>query len=830
MNYYDEFKKSGNQSRHGLLLAVVLVALAFVGPAQAQIDEIIVTANKREQTLQDTPLTVAVVDAETIKRAQIIDIIDLQTAVPALRINQLQSSANTNFLIRGFGNGANNPGIEPSVSVVVDGVVRTRSASSIADLPTLERIEVLSGPQSTLFGKNASAGVISISTRAPEREFGGSAEITFGNYGSTLGKGTLTGPISENWSYRVSGSSNRRDGTATNLLAASDKSLDAELNNRDRFALRGQLLYESGDALRLRLIADHNEIDENCCVAPALVNGDSFAIAQALAAAKGYGSVDPVDPWARAMYVNFNPRNRAIGKGLSAQLDYDFGFATLTSISAYREQSSEANTDGDFSAAELLRENIVAYRFDTRTQELRLTSNGEDGLQWMLGAFYFEEDLASKRTVIFDVDTYAYFNGLISGVTKGSLNLDSIAALLTLQAAGLPTDNPSATLAASGLLPAYAALKDSWYRQGDGVRSYFDMRSEARSVFAQVDYALSDALSATLGVNYTEDEKQVRSDVTITDAFATLPFAGTPFAGLQPFQLFRAFRNYPNADESGIFESDEVTYSARLVYDVSDQLNVYVGTATGFKAASVNLTIDGRGGDIGRIAEPEEAELFEIGLKAQFDRGYVNLALFDQSIKGFQSNLFNGLGFNLVNAGQQTHRGLEFSGMLRLTDHWRFDMSGMWLDAEYDSFARGACDTSRTGAAADDCPPGQPFVDLSGRTPAGIHEISLNANTTFDFELTSGIDGFVRLEYVYEDEIQVVDNVAKEIASRDTQMLNASVGIGGTDDSWSLMLWGRNLTDHESLISAFPTTAAPGSYSGYPNQPRTYGITLRTEF
>ena len=379
--------------------------------------------------------------------------------------------------------------------------------------------------------------------------------------------------------------------------------------------------------MRLRLIADHNEIDENCCVAPALVNGGPFAITQALAAAKGYGSVDPVDPWARAMYVNFNPRNRAIGKGLSAQLDYDFGFATLTSISAYREQSSEANTDGDFSAAESLCENIVAYRFDVRTQELRLTSNGEDGLQWMLGAFYFEEDLASKRTVIFDADTYTYFKGLISGATKGSLNLDSVAALLTLQAAGLLTENPSAT---SGLLPAYAALKDSWYRQGDGVRSYFDMRSEARSVFAQVDYALSDALSATIGVNYTEDEKQVRSDVIITDAFATLPLAG-----LQPFQLFRAFRNYPNADESGIFESDEVTYTARLVYDVSDQLNVYVGTATGFKAASVNLTIDDRGGDIGRIAEPKEVELFEIGLKAQFNRGYVNLALFDQSIKGF---------------------------------------------------------------------------------------------------------------------------------------------------------------------------------------------------
>lgn len=352
------------------------------------------------------------------------------------------------------------------------------------------------------------------------------------------------------------------------------------------------------------------------------------------------------------------------------------------------------------------------------------------------------------------------------------------------------------------------------------------MCSEARSVFAQVDYALSDALSATLGVNYTEDEKQVRSDVTITDAFATLPLAGTPFVGLQAFELFRPFRNYPNADESGVFESDEVTYTARLVFDVSDQLNVYVGTATGFKA----VTVDGRGGDIGRIAEPEEAELFEIGLKAQFDRGYANLALFDQSIKGFQSNVFTGLGFNLVNAGQQTHRGLEFSGMLQVSDHWRFDLSGMWLDAKYDSFTQGACDTSRTGATADDCPPGQLFVDLSGRSPAGVHEISLNANTTLDFELASGVDGFVRLKYVYEDDIQVVDNVAKEVASRGTQMFNASVGIGGVDDSWSLMLWGRNLTDHESLISAFPTTASPGSYSGYPNQPRTYGITLRTEF
>ena len=156
-----------------LCLSVAIAGVMSSGLAYAAIDEIIVTANKREQSLQDIPLTVSVTSGETIQQSSIVDLIDLQSAVPSLRVNQLQSSAQTNFTIRGFGNGANNPGIEPAVSVVIDGVSRSRSASSLSDLPTIERVEVLSGPQSTLFGKNASAGVISVTTMLPEQEFGG---------------------------------------------------------------------------------------------------------------------------------------------------------------------------------------------------------------------------------------------------------------------------------------------------------------------------------------------------------------------------------------------------------------------------------------------------------------------------------------------------------------------------------------------------------------------------------------------------------------------------------------------------------------------------------
>src|SRR3546814_5606343 len=187
-----------------MLCAATTPAYAFAQDAAAPADtgtaiddsdygnDIIVTASKRSQTLQDTPVAVSVTSAAQLEDAQIRDLIDLQTAVPSLRVSQLQSSANTNFIIRGFGNGANNAGIEPSVGVFIDGVYRSRSAAQIGDLPNVERIEVLRGPQSTLFGKNASAGVISIVTQKPQYEFGGSAEVTYGNYDAITVRGNVT--------------------------------------------------------------------------------------------------------------------------------------------------------------------------------------------------------------------------------------------------------------------------------------------------------------------------------------------------------------------------------------------------------------------------------------------------------------------------------------------------------------------------------------------------------------------------------------------------------------------------------------------------------------
>ncbi|MCA3254820.1 MAG: TonB-dependent receptor, partial [Alphaproteobacteria bacterium] len=172
-------------------------AASTVENDEGVVEEIIVTASKRAQTLQDTPISVAVTTVEAIERSQVRDLIDLQTLVPSLRVSQLQSSANTNFVIRGFGNGANNAGIEPSVGVFIDGVYRSRSAAQIGDLSNIERVEVLRGPQSTLFGKNASAGIISIVTQAPQFEFGGNGEISYGNYDALVARAAVTGPLSD---------------------------------------------------------------------------------------------------------------------------------------------------------------------------------------------------------------------------------------------------------------------------------------------------------------------------------------------------------------------------------------------------------------------------------------------------------------------------------------------------------------------------------------------------------------------------------------------------------------------------------------------------------
>jgi len=640
-----------------LISSAAILATSTALPAYAQSaanDEIIVTATKRTSTLQETPVAVTVTSADVIEKARILDIKDLQSVVPTLKVSQLQNAANTSLSIRGFANGANNIGIEPSVGLFIDGVYRSRAASQISDLPVLERVEVLSGPQSTLFGKNASAGVVSIVTEKPQFETQGYLEAGYGNYDQNLVKGYITGALSENIAVSLGAGYQKRDGYGT--IAGTN----TDINNVNRFNLRGQVLFEPTDNMSWRLIGDLSTLDEDCCIVATSVAGDTVGVINLLGGAVS----DPADPFSYVTPLQRNTPNKYDDSGVSLQGDIDLGIATLTSITALRKNSGGfAESDSDFSSIEILGNVFQDTEIDTFTQEFRLTSNPSDlPFDWMIGGFYFDENIVQNSGASYGADTRNYVNILLGAATAGT-SLEGT----TLQAI-------EATVSA---LPA-----GSSYADGVGSVEFFEQDSEAFSIFGTVDYSVTDRLTLSGGLNYTQDKKAVSGRTINDDAFAALNFFGadgaeflTPgvqagvtqsvfvngqdpipgvlpggipsfmtlfnlaptqanfdllssglagaaaqagfaqyqagvnafaaaaapgialetaqsgaLAGIAAIQFFNPFTAFPNAVEDGRTNDDDLTYTLKAAYEVNDNINVYGSYATGFKSSSFNLT------------------------------------------------------------------------------------------------------------------------------------------------------------------------------------------------------------------------------------------------
>ncbi|MFT4634379.1 MAG: iron complex outermembrane receptor protein [Chitinophagales bacterium] len=759
------------------------------------LEEIVVTASKRAATLQETPIAVTVTSGATIDKAAIQDVIGLQSVVPTLRVTQLQSSTNTTFSIRGFGNGANNEGIEPSVGVFIDGVYRSRAGAAISDLPRLERVEVLSGPQSTLFGKNASAGVISVITPKPSGETGGYIAGSLGNIGYTNFKGLFESSISEDLTFDVSANYTQRDGYFENIAGG-----DA-VNERNRWGIRGQMVWTPTDSTEVRIIADYDELDEACCGTVNVVNGPTSGIVNALG-----GRLVPEQPFGFQTSTDIDPFNEVENGGISMQVDVDYDTVSLTSITALRSSDTFEALDIDFTSAALTQTSPNSVAIDTFTQEVRLTSTSDSDVEWMVGAFYFNESLDYTSDVLWGSQARNYFDGLVAGL-------------------GAPG-------ALGGIEGAFGFPAGTFFANGTGAQDTFSQDDEAISFFGQADWHINDRLTATAGLNYTKVDKAVTFNQVNTNIFAAIP-AGF-LGGLAALQAsLPPTVGFPNQFESGKSEDDDTTYTLRFAYDLSDSINLYASTASGFKSSSWNLSRDTapNASDLallsaagltanapnqvagGRFAEPESSLVYEIGLKARFERGSLNLAIFDQTIENFQSSIFNGTGFQLLNAGEQSTQGIEFDLNYYPIDSLKLGLAGIFLDPIYDSFPLGGSG---------------PPIGLTGLVPAGIPDVSLSLSATYDFRIGNS-DAFVRADYQYEDEVQVVDNISIDLISREVSSLNASAGIN-TENGYSFTVWARNLTDDQYLLSGFPTPAQAGSLNSYPNEPRTFGVTVRKDF
>ena len=851
--------KLGNHLLKAAMLSTISIASLSVGSAafaqdttpqasdEVEEDVIIVTATKREQTLQEVPVAVSVTSAAAIERAQVRDLKDLQTLVPTLRVSQLQSSANTNFIIRGFGNGANNPGIEGSVGVFIDGVYRSRSAAAIGDLPNLQRVEVLRGPQSTLFGKNASAGVISIVTAAPSYEFGGSAELSYGNRNAIVAKADITGPISDNIAFSLAGGINKADGYGINLTDGSKTS------ERNRWYGRAQLLIEPSDSFKLRFIGDYDKIDENCCFVGNIFDGPTGNAIRAVG-----GKVNSGGIFSYSEYQNFASENKITNSGVSMQADYQMGSLSLTSITAYRESRAKTNADSDFTSADLIGQNRGDVDISTTTQELRLASDFDGPFNFLLGGYYFDESINNKQALTLGRDFRNYANALTGG---SYISLEPTIRAL----AGLPAATP---------LTQFGG-------QGQGRFEDWDYKNEAYSVFGTADLELTDGLVLTGGFNYTEDKKNLTSNTVITDVFSRIdlvqvganagvpaviptgaagntttlypritacpntngaPTACNPFLGLQALQFLPPFLNIPNAVENGRTSDGKLTYSARIAWEATDSINLYASYGTGFKATSWNMSIDSRpfvsdfvagspaqGAPLPpsairtaglalpnltsgtRYALPEEATVMELGLKAKWDFVAFNLTIFDQSIENFQGNSFIGTGFVLSNAGKQSVKGIEFDSSVNPTDALQLRAAFVYLDAKYDSYV------------------GSQFGDISGQAVAGVPELSTTLGATYTLDLNEGTALILNADYHNESNVVINENPAWRQYKREVNDLSAAATLR-LDSGLQLSLWGRNLTNAKYVSVNFPSVVQAGSISGYPNQPRTYGASVKYKF
>jgi outer membrane receptor protein involved in Fe transport len=789
--------------------------------APSNIDEIVVTAQKRTQSLQNVPIVVTTVGRQLLQDSGVRDIKDLSLLTPGLVVTSTTSEASTTARIRGIGTVGDNPGLESSVGVVVDGVYRPRNGVGFGDLGDVSRIEVLKGPQGTLFGKSTSAGVINVITAEPSFKFGANAEFTASNYGGYGGSAEVTGPlIADKLAGSIYFADRQRDGFFSVNPGAGPRTQTYD-NNRNYYTLRGQLLYLPNEDLRIRFIADYSHRDEHCCIATVVRPGETNAIVNALSG--GVGEGDGSNPYARNAYSNRPDLQNVTDGGLSLQADYKISpwNATLTSITAWRDWKTVSGFDADFSDADLLYlpgNDSNSNEFRQLSQEVRLA--GTFGkIDYLVGAFYAHEDLRSNSSILFGNQFGTYLSLLFSGGTNPLF---------------LPANFGSNFVGGQGSLDRYKQANDSY------------------SVFTNDTIHLTDKLELNLGLRYTDDEKTLNnSDQNIGNGAAcqAVAAAGAFLGGAVasviepavclPFES-PGFNNFVNHQAEG---EQEVTGTAKLAYRFDPRFLVYGSYARGYKAGGFNLdrTQCAIGVDAGctpgsaatiaplrNTSFPGEfVDSYELGEKATLlDRKLsLNATLFYQKFYNFQLNTFNGLVFVVDSVPQITSQGLD-------TDFVYFPIRDLAL--------QGGVTVADTRY---DLNPAQ-LAELQARTAfQGSEGSRLSLAPLYSASLsvtyTERLNNDFKLRYNVGAKYSSAYNTGSDLdpgkRQGDFALFNARVAFAPQNDRWSVELWAENLFDRDYKQVAFDSgyqnvpTNATGVLAAFLGAPRTFGLTVRAK-
>lgn len=749
-------------------------------------DRVIVTARRREESAQDVPVALSVVGADTIEKSGAFTLGQIQQLVPNIQVFSF-NPRNTNVNIRGLGSNVAlaSDGFEQGVGVYIDNVYYGRIGQAQFDLVDLQQVEVLRGPQGTLFGKNTTAGALSISTQKPSFDVGGTGEVTLGEDGYYQVRSSVTGPLIEDFAaFRLSVAQTHKEGTVRNI-ATNEKA-----NSYENFSARGQLLLNLSPSAELRIIADYADQEARGNVnspvgffdhyddGTLIPNNFSDRIGRA-----GY-TLPSLNPFDRLVDADSHYQANMKSYGLSAEATVDLGWAELTSVTAYRGWDWYPANDGDQIGLPVIVKGQMQNNQRQFSQELRLAGDVNASINYVAGAYYFRQHVNGKGITAFG-DGAA--NWYLPAVPANVANL---------------------------------AVND--------LHLYVHSRPETDSygLFGQTNWEVSDRLTLTAGLRFTYEEK---SGTFTQTQWAPVPISQVPVA-LQPtIQAIRdSFGN--EADYETSFTDNDVSGLLTAAYKVSPDALIYATYARGNKSGGLNLTTLPAG--VNPNVDPETVDHYEIGLKSElFDRRLIaNAAVFQTDVTDFQTTITeqtpNAVAFRTYNSNipKVRSRGIEADLVWFVSDTVRATASFAKIDAEYVEYTNAPQAPENLNLG--------PVQDLSGQPLAGVPDLTY----------TLGIDAFVPLRAFKDGDLELYgradySNRSSYFTSATNSryaevpgygILNLRAGLRSSDGKWDASVYALNATDEEYFATL--SSGAFGYISGNIGDARQIGVTLRTRF
>ena len=775
-----------------------------LGTAQQGGGDIVVTARRRAETVQSVPIAISVIGGTAIAETGAYNVARITQLQPTLQFystNPRNSAAN----IRGLGApfGLTNDGIEQGVGIYVDQVYYSRIASATFDFTDTERIEILRGPQGTLYGKNSTAGAINITTRAPSFTPEARVELSAGNYDFFQGKASVSGPlVPDRVAVRLSTSVTTRRGTVYNVRTGE------HLNSQDNVGLRGQMLFKATPGLDLTLYADYNRQNPDCCVQYYVRTGATQRPLNrqyaALAAAQGY-AVPSTNAFDRVTDVDTALRAKQELGGVSLVGNLDLGAATLTSVTAWRFWHWDPSNDRDFIGLPITTVSANPSQQSQFSQELRIGSNGDHALDYVLGAFYFYQ---------------------------------------TIDTQGLQVQGPAAS--AFLLNPTSAGGRNPATLNGLTARNTIGFTNTSAALFGKLTWHVTDALQIAPGLRLNYDEKKGDYVSVVTTGAGELVTSAARFNDQRGVLAPQSYQ--PRFDNWNL--SGDIT----AAYTVTPDIHAYATYARSYKSGGINLS--GLPLDLGNnpileaaTVKPEKVNHYELGLKTQFldRRATVNLAAFRTDIGDYQATVTNGqlgvLRGYLANAGKVRTQGVEFDSAFRPNERLNVYFNGAYTDAKYVKFVDAPCPPELSGGtAATAANPASPAGTIGGFSPAncdisgqrlpGVSKWAFSYGAEYDLPgQVGGLDGQFYVGYDGSYRSTFSSNPSRSLYTdiKGYGLSNFRAGFKATD-SWNVFGWLRNAFDRDYYEVLALQSGSTGLVVGQPGDPRTYGVTVSRSF